>query len=225
MIKFMPKKLKRLQSGFASMLIIVCILVLLVVGIGSFYLGKQSLNSQTIQNPGTKACTEEAKQCPDGTYVGREGPNCEFTQCPSPSTSTTPSDETANWKTLQGQILYFATNNIPRGKFNISYPNDCNIDERYGSQIIECVHQGFTMNFQAGGHGVGEVVSSSNMQLGEYEWGKMVYKKGTLMGSVYSYYINDMQYNIELLIEISYKNYNPDIEKEAERIISTLKFF
>lgn len=29
-----------------------------------------------------KACTQEAKQCPDGSYVGRTGPNCEFTPCP-----------------------------------------------------------------------------------------------------------------------------------------------
>ncbi len=28
------------------------------------------------------ACTMEAKQCPDGSYVGRSGPNCEFTPCP-----------------------------------------------------------------------------------------------------------------------------------------------
>jgi hypothetical protein len=29
-----------------------------------------------------KACTEEAKMCPDGSYVGRTGPNCEFSACP-----------------------------------------------------------------------------------------------------------------------------------------------
>lgn len=28
------------------------------------------------------ACTMEAKLCPDGSYVGRSGPNCEFTKCP-----------------------------------------------------------------------------------------------------------------------------------------------
>lgn len=28
------------------------------------------------------ACTEEAKLCPDGSYVGRIGPNCEFAECP-----------------------------------------------------------------------------------------------------------------------------------------------
>jgi hypothetical protein len=27
------------------------------------------------------ACTMDAKQCPDGSYVGRSGPNCEFV-CP-----------------------------------------------------------------------------------------------------------------------------------------------
>jgi len=28
------------------------------------------------------ACTLEAKICPDGSTVGREGPNCEFAECP-----------------------------------------------------------------------------------------------------------------------------------------------
>jgi hypothetical protein len=29
-----------------------------------------------------KACTMDAKACPDGSYVGRTGPNCEFAACP-----------------------------------------------------------------------------------------------------------------------------------------------
>ena len=33
------------------------------------------------------ACTQEAKLCPDGSYVGRTGPMCEFADCP---TSPTP---------------------------------------------------------------------------------------------------------------------------------------
>ncbi|MEK7579567.1 MAG: hypothetical protein AAB460_03505 [Patescibacteria group bacterium] len=28
------------------------------------------------------ACTMDAKICPDGTAVGRVGPNCEFAPCP-----------------------------------------------------------------------------------------------------------------------------------------------
>lgn len=31
---------------------------------------------------GAVACTQEAKICPDGTAVGRTGPNCEFAPCP-----------------------------------------------------------------------------------------------------------------------------------------------
>jgi len=34
------------------------------------------------------ACTMEAKLCPDGSYVGRTGPNCEFTPCPQAATTT-----------------------------------------------------------------------------------------------------------------------------------------
>lgn len=34
------------------------------------------------------ACTMEAKMCPDGvTYVGRQGPKCEFSACPSATTT------------------------------------------------------------------------------------------------------------------------------------------
>ena len=28
-------------------------------------------------------CTQEAKLCPDGSYVGRTGPKCEFAECPT----------------------------------------------------------------------------------------------------------------------------------------------
>ena len=54
-----------------------------------------------------KACTQEAKLCPDGSAVGRTGPNCEFAQCPSnpigrecngPSDMTCPS----NYECVQG---------------------------------------------------------------------------------------------------------------------------
>ncbi len=35
------------------------------------------------------ACTQEAKLCPDGSYVGRTGPKCEFAPCPNPGSTTT----------------------------------------------------------------------------------------------------------------------------------------
>lgn len=36
-----------------------------------------------------RACTTEAKFCPDGSAVGRTGPNCEFAPCPTQTATTT----------------------------------------------------------------------------------------------------------------------------------------
>jgi benzodiazapine receptor len=38
------------------------------------------LNKTTLQER-SGICTEEAMMCPDGTYVGRTGPQCEFAKC------------------------------------------------------------------------------------------------------------------------------------------------
>ncbi len=72
------------------------IFLLFVLGlIGAFYLGRVSndlnLPSIPIINPEEKACTLEAKSCPDGSYVGRVPPNCDFAPCPTskPTPTTT----------------------------------------------------------------------------------------------------------------------------------------
>lgn len=57
--------------------IILLILILAVFIIAVFY------GAFLLKKPGQKvACTMEAKLCPDGSYVGRTGPNCEFAACP-----------------------------------------------------------------------------------------------------------------------------------------------
>ncbi|MFZ1987529.1 MAG: hypothetical protein WAV21_00645 [Minisyncoccia bacterium] len=57
--------------------IVVGILLLVVAGIGVYrYLTTHQYTPQMV------ACTEEAKMCPDGSAVGRTGPNCEFAECP-----------------------------------------------------------------------------------------------------------------------------------------------
>lgn len=40
------------------------------------------VHAQTVGSDSMRACTMEAKQCSDGSWVGRTGPNCEFTACP-----------------------------------------------------------------------------------------------------------------------------------------------
>jgi len=48
--------------------------------------------------PDTVRCTLEAKQCPDGSYVGRVPPSCAFTACPTTSaTSTSGYDQTSTF--------------------------------------------------------------------------------------------------------------------------------
>ena len=42
----------------------------------------KSVNTPAPAGPEPVACTMEAKICPDGSAVGRSGPNCEFAACP-----------------------------------------------------------------------------------------------------------------------------------------------
>ncbi|MBX9765300.1 hypothetical protein K2X83_01520 [Patescibacteria group bacterium] len=62
--------------------------VLIVVGgIAGLFLVYAFLVPQ-LQNPNQRlpdatACTMDAKMCPDGSYVGRIAPRCEFAPCPN----------------------------------------------------------------------------------------------------------------------------------------------
>ncbi len=48
---------------------------------------------------GQVACTQEAKLCPDGSYVGRTGPKCEFSACPGENNDL--------WKTATSDGITF----------------------------------------------------------------------------------------------------------------------
>ncbi|MCX6784784.1 MAG: hypothetical protein NTV81_02505 [Candidatus Komeilibacteria bacterium] len=61
-------------------IIFIIILFLLLLGV-AYFVFHQAQNNQPI------ACTMEAKICPDGSSVGRSGPKCEFTACPSEALS------------------------------------------------------------------------------------------------------------------------------------------
>ena len=55
--------------------IVVVILVIAGAG-GAYFFVSQRSDTEPV------ACTLEAKICPDGSAVGREGPSCEFAECP-----------------------------------------------------------------------------------------------------------------------------------------------
>src|SRR3990172_10103145 len=85
-----------MQKGFVPILALVGILVIAAVAGGAYYLSK-------VKTPESRICAMDVKTCPDGSSVGRSGPNCEFSPCPKSSLSPTPSDETSNWKTYRNE--------------------------------------------------------------------------------------------------------------------------
>lgn len=49
-------------------------------------------------------CTQDAKLCPDGSYVGRQGPKCEFDPCPEKNNEQS---EIVGWKTYVDEKVQF----------------------------------------------------------------------------------------------------------------------
>ena len=63
----------------------IAIIVLVVLAGAAVVFGvKKSAEAPIVKEPAI--CTMEAKQCPDGSYVGRSGPKCEFAACPEAKT-------------------------------------------------------------------------------------------------------------------------------------------
>lgn len=65
-------------------------LVIIIVGVallGVVWIGWSRFSElREVRNPNDSiVCTADAKLCPDGSYVGRIGPHCEFARCPGSS--------------------------------------------------------------------------------------------------------------------------------------------
>ena len=97
------------QKGFIQPLLIF-IIVVAVIGVGGFFLLTQipsniiaNPNPSPAPNPSPIACTQDAKLCPDGSYVGRTGPNCEFAQCPQVSPAPTPNPNPTEQQVILGE--------------------------------------------------------------------------------------------------------------------------
>lgn len=90
------EKKKFLNKKWMVLGIIVLVLILISAGAVYFFLNS---NKQV-------ACTQEAKLCPDGSYVSRTGPKCEFAKCPevTPTRATT---DTSSWKTYRNEEYGF----------------------------------------------------------------------------------------------------------------------
>lgn len=74
------------KKGSPLMIIAIILALVAVLAVVAYVLGAKLLSP----SPKPIACTSEAKICPDGSSVGRVGPNCEFATCPISTPTATP---------------------------------------------------------------------------------------------------------------------------------------
>ena len=86
--------------------ITIIILLVLVALAGGFY-----FYNKKVEQKRPIACNMEAKLCPDGSTVGRTGPNCEFALCP---TTEIKEEATTKTGTISGTITTSPTCPVER---------------------------------------------------------------------------------------------------------------
>ncbi len=67
----------------------IILVLLILIGLAGVYYYYPLMTTPVaeVPTPTPQACTQEAKICPDGSSVGRTGPQCDFAECPTvPST-------------------------------------------------------------------------------------------------------------------------------------------
>lgn len=110
------------QKGNAILIII----IILTAALGGWYWYSQNKN----QDGDMLACPQDAKICPDGSAVGRTGPNCEFAACPnnvrSSDSTNTGNAETTNWKTYRNDEYGFEMKYPAEFSVNEQHPQDQN---------------------------------------------------------------------------------------------------
>lgn len=62
--------------------------LLVLLALAGFLYRNAITRPLTPSGSGQVACTQEAKLCPDGTAVGRSGPDCAFAPCPNTVSAT-----------------------------------------------------------------------------------------------------------------------------------------
>lgn len=98
-----PDELQFDTRLYLVLLVVIGLFLLTVTAFVSYRFGKESVTQKLVPptevnltpspsetNEGT-ICTMDAKICPDGSSVGRSGPNCEFAACPSTNNTATQS--------------------------------------------------------------------------------------------------------------------------------------
>jgi len=75
------------------------------------------------------ACIADAKLCPDGSYVGRSGPNCEFDKCPDMKITNFKECEAAGNPIMESYPRRCAANGETFIEDIIPFEKRCELDE------------------------------------------------------------------------------------------------
>ena len=91
------------------------------------------------------ACPADARLCPDGSAVGRTGPNCEFAACPSANTQTTNPGVGGNAQLANPASVYcqeqggtFRINETPAGQQGLCTLKDGTVCDEWAYYRREC---------------------------------------------------------------------------------------
>lgn len=119
-----------MQKGFSTILILLGMLVVSggLIG-GVYYFSRSSDNGQ-------KACALDVRICPDGSSVGRVGPNCEFAACPA-TLAPSPSPEIDNLSACiseQEKSVSEHKTNYAKGQLIVSFTT---ADEEQAKSIVK----------------------------------------------------------------------------------------
>ncbi len=118
--------MKNIQKSFFVPMVI--IIILLAVG-GGVYIYTYNKAEAPINIPEEKSnipvvCTMDAMECPDGSWVGRTGPNCEFV-CPVNTTLSLPIESDINSTTTELMDLSLYIQDI-----NYVENNSCSVTKK-----------------------------------------------------------------------------------------------
>jgi len=67
--------------------VLIFIVVVFIIGGLLYVYNPEPTEYKNPNEQGPVVCTMEAKLCPDGSYVGRIAPDCEFAACPTATSS------------------------------------------------------------------------------------------------------------------------------------------
>jgi hypothetical protein len=132
----------------------IAIAVIAIAGGGYWYI------TQTKQV--NTACTQEAKLCPDGSYVGRTGPDCEFAACP---TAPTAPSATSTDSGIRGKVTLGPTCPVER------IPPDPNCADRPYQTLVAIFHASDPVHAIVLTHSDASGTFSASLPPGEYTLG------------------------------------------------------